>query len=609
MVSSFQQISVALMKKIKEIFKYNISIKVKLICSYLILVTIPLTILGAVLYSYFLNAIIMQASEDATQLTNQINKNIESYFEEIDELSLSIAYDETINKTLDELYFNMESENPLDRSDLNDQLSLYLQIKKGVDSIHIYSEDNYFYAFKKGTINEYYIASTQDYLNKAKTTYGKSYIVSRNEKQFVENYFSISIVRPILSLYSFKIIGTLVINVNYNVLKDLIDEVEPNNNSKIIILNEHDQVLYSKDRETIGKGLTQEFYYDKTYDGDFINVYDENNEKYLFISQRSSITSHRIVVIIPYWDLSKNADESNVFIIILAIFLSVAAFLVGILITNTITKPIKELQDEFTYVGKTNYEIRQGVKGKNEISELWLGFNRMVLRIEELIREIISKEDEKRRAEINALQMQINPHFLYNTLNSIKYLSIIQNASNIKRITNLLISLLKELANNQTDYITIEDEIKIVKKYIEIQKVIYLDKFSVSIICPKALYDKKIIKFILQPIVENSIFHGLLPSEKKGQIRIKIIKEEKLKIKIIDNGVGLENKMGWENQSKSGDKNNHIGLNNINNRIKLFYGEEYGITLKSKKNIGTVVEIILPYQTGEDIKNAKCDDC
>jgi two-component system sensor histidine kinase YesM len=586
-------------KRIRDIFKYDVSLKVKLICSYLVFITVLLSVLGVVLYNYYLDAFIKQASESAYQLTDQINKNIESYFEEIDQLSLNIAYDDKINKVLDDLDLDSDFANPADEQGINDQLYNYLLSKNGVDSIHIYTKDHYFQAYKRGTINELYHPSSEVFYTNVNRTNGRIYIESRTEKQFVENFFSISIGRPILSLYSFKPIGTLVVDVNNNVLKDLINDVRQKSNSMIIILNEKDdQVLYSEDSSEIGKRLTKDLFYNKSFDGNQTNVYDENKQKYLFISQRASITNHRIVVMIPYSDLTKNVNESSLFIIDIGVILLVVAFLIGILITNTITKPIKELQNSFRYVGKSSYGITKNISGKNEISQLWMGFNTMVKRIKELIDEIIGKENEKRRAELNALQMQINPHFLYNTLNSIKYLSIIQNANNIKRITDLLISLLKELANNQADYITIRDEINIVKKYIEIQKAIYLDKFSVSIICPKDLYTIKIIKFILQPIIENSIFHGILPCEKKGKIRIRFQKKDYLIIKIIDNGVGLKDDQDWENTSKNGTENNHIGLNNINHRIKLFYGDQFGISVKSKRNIGTVVQVILPYQIG-----------
>lgn len=580
------------MKKIIAIFKYNISLKIKLICSYLIIVTIPLSLLGAVLYSYYLDAFIKQSSESANQLTRQINKNIESYFAQIDELSINIAYDDTVNSLLDDLHYNSKFSDSMDEQILNDLLSRYLLSKAGVDSIHLYADEHFIHAYKRGTINEHYRPMTQDYLKRIVSSYGKSYILSRNENQFVESYFTISLVRPILSLYSFKTVGVLVIDVNYGVLKDLINEVNADN-CMIFILNEKDQILYSEDSSAIGKRMTQDLYYNKRYEDGLINVYDENNQKYLFISQRSSITSHRIVIMTPYSNLAQNVNESSIFIIEIGVFLFIIAFIIGLVITNTITKPIRELQHAFNDVGKSNF-VGKKITGKNEISELWMGFNKMGARIDELIAEIIKKENQKRKAKINALQMQINPHFLYNTLNSIKYLAMIQSAQNISRITDLLIFLLKDLSNTQTDFNSIKDEIGIVMKYMEIQKAIYFDKFSVSVICPEELFEIKILKFLLQPIIENSIFHGILPSEKKGQIRIKIIQGETLQIKIIDNGIGMDAHYDFLNEGINEDEGNHIGLRNINHRIKLFYGEEYGLIVRSAKNIGTIVIINLP---------------
>ena len=583
-----------LTKKLKDYLEYGIRIRVKLVTSYLILIIIPLIVLGVVLYSFYFDAFVIQASEYSDQLMDQINKNIESYFETIDQMSMNIAYDDSVNDIMDNIYYTSELESPEDEQYLNDIISNYLLSNDGIDSIHIYSTEHSFHAYKKGTINKYYSPASQDYLTRAKTTYGESFIVSRFDKQFNENFFSISIVRPIISMFSFSTVGTVVVNVNHRVLQDLIDGIGLGSHNKILILNEKDEVLYSEDEAAIGRRLTDDLYFNKNYEDGLVNVYDDKGERYLFISERSSITSHRAVVLTPYSYLTKSVNESSVFILYLGLVIFAVSFFFSILITGTITRPVNELKDTFKYVGQTNRHIAKDVAGTNEISELWLGFNKMVQRIDELINEIIGKEDEKRRSEIKALQMQINPHFLYNTLNSIKYLAIIQNANNIKRITNLLISLLKEIANNQTDYTTIRDEINLIRKYIEIQKVIYMDKFSISIICPKALYDKKIIKFILQPIVENSIFHGVLPNAKKGLIRIRIYEETQLIIKIIDNGIGISKSDDWQQKTENEERNNHIGLKNIDSRIKLFYGIEYGIEVRSKEGVGTIVTVVLP---------------
>ena len=597
--TKYKRKAVILMKKVRWFFEYGIRISVKLVTSYLILIIIPLIILGVVLYSFYLDAFIVQASKYSNQLMNQINKNIESYFLTIDQLSMNIAYDDTINNIIDNLYYTEKFESPEDEQYLNDMLSHYLLSNDGVDSIHIYCREDSFHAYKKGTINKYYRPTSQDYLTRAKTTYGESFIISRFDKQFNEKFFSISIIRPIISMFSFTTVGTVVINVNHRILRDLIDEIGLDSQNKILILNEKDEVLYSEDETTIGKRVTDDLYINKEYNNGLINVYDQQGEKYLFVSERSSFTYHKAVVLTPYYYLTKSVNESSVFIMYLGLVLFAIAFFLSILITGTITRPINELKDTFSLVGQQNRHIEKKIDGRNEIGELWLGFNKMVKRIDGLIEEIIDKEDEKRRAEIKALQMQINPHFLYNALSSIKYLAIIQNANNINRITDLLISLLKEIANNQTDYTTIRDEIDMIKKYIEIQKVIYLDKFKISIVCPKALYEKKIIKFILQPIVENSIFHGILPNNKKGFIRIKIYENEQLVIKVIDNGIGLAESKDWQHKSNNEDRNNHIGLKNIDSRIKLFYGPEYGINLRSKKGVGTIVTIVLPREINE----------
>lgn len=210
---------------------------------------------------------------------------------------------------------------------------------------------------------------------------------------------------------------------------------------------------------------------------------------------------------------------------------------------------------------------------------------------------------KKADMEFQILQAQINPHFLYNTLDSIKWLAVIQNVHNISSMTNSLINLLKYNISRNNKTVMLSEELESVKNYVNIQKYRYGDIFEVTYDVNEDLLEYRILKFILQPIVENAIFHGFENME--GNCLIKIIarkKDEYLIIEIIDNGIGITNERLEDIQSPNKDKGKFsgIGLRNIEERIKLYFGEKYGLTIDSKLHEGTHVSLFLPIISNEE---------
>ena len=211
----------------------------------------------------------------------------------------------------------------------------------------------------------------------------------------------------------------------------------------------------------------------------------------------------------------------------------------------------------------------------------------------------IQKEREMRVTEIKMLQSQINPHFLYNTLNTIKWMATIQGSEGIKEIAVCLGRILKSALDNTQDKISIREELGIINDYIRIQSLKYKEKIHFSIeVQDDSLLEYSIIKFILQPVIENAIFHGIEPKEGIGRIEMSIRKEnERIYIEVCDNGVGIsEEKLGTI-LKRTDDGNNSmsdgIALNNINKRIKLVYGENYGLTLASE--LGFYTRVIMEF--------------
>jgi two-component system sensor histidine kinase YesM len=267
-------------------------------------------------------------------------------------------------------------------------------------------------------------------------------------------------------------------------------------------------------------------------------------------------------------------------------------------ISNGIVKPIKELTETMKKVKDENLMIQTSSLGEDEIGELGATFNYMIERINTLFQDVVNEQKKKNEAEYRALQAQMNPHFLYNTLNSIQWMAKIQKATNIKDTIEALGRLLRNSTSKVEEFITIAEEIAILEDYIFIEKMRYSNKFDVCFDVNKDILEYKCLKFILQPFVENAIFHGLEPKEGFGMIWISGKRiDDKIIFCIKDDGIGISedtmrtisNIQNIKSKSFSG-----IGMGLVNNRIKMTFGNEYGVKLESEEGKYTCVYISLP---------------
>jgi two-component system sensor histidine kinase YesM len=265
--------------------------------------------------------------------------------------------------------------------------------------------------------------------------------------------------------------------------------------------------------------------------------------------------------------------------------------------TRSITRPIKELMKVCAKVMEGDFTATAVVKSQDEFGRLGNAFNSMIRQINELFDK--ERRDQKRKSEMEyqILQAQINPHFLYNTLDSIKWLAVMQGVENIPEMSTALINLLKYNLGKVEGETTLGNEIESVRNYIIIQKYRYTDIFEFTTFIDEEAATCKVLRFILQPLVENSIIHGF--NEERGNYRIHIaatIYDSKLHIRVIDNGIGIDavNIEAINKGIKKSTPFSKIGVANIKERIKLYFGEEATLHFDSRPNIATIAKIILP---------------
>ena len=294
-----------------------------------------------------------------------------------------------------------------------------------------------------------------------------------------------------------------------------------------------------------------------------------------------------------YWDMIRFSLIAFICIILLIIFLSYY-------IPQSITRPIRELSEVANSVAGGNLAVRFDVRTGAEVQVLSDSLNAMIEEITALLEQVKQEQIRLRKAEFELLQTQINPHFLYNTLDAIVWLA---EAGEQKKVVNMVGSLsdfFRTSLNQGKVIVSIREELQHVRSYLEIQQVRYQDILQYEIDVPETLYDYRIPKITIQPLVENALYHGIKNKRGPGRIVITGKSESRgFRIRVEDNGIGISEERleqvreGMVHEEPS--QKNIYGLYNVNERIRLNFGEEYGITIESVYGKGTVVDIILPY--------------
>lgn len=386
-------------------------------------------------------------------------------------------------------------------------------------------------------------------------------------------------------IYLFKMKDLTPFNINSENHKEI-----------MIVLNPKKEIGYSSlDKETTD-GITAEL---MTSDGELKTEFSTVNYKSLRIFAKTSVTS-----LTGWYVIAGNGDFHLENEILKAIGIMISIFLIGIFFVNLLFnieikklfRPIKSITDAMEKIGKKDFNIHLEAENAGELGVICDGINQMSQELDSLFKKTVLIEKQKKTEQIKALQYQMNPHFLYNTLASLKMLAIQHDEETIAQNIEALSRLLRNTISRSTDLITIEDELDNIKDYICLQQFRYKDGVEVVYDTDAEVFEASIPNLLMQPLVENAIMHGLsekINCRERAILKISAKKEnDNVRITIYDNGVGFDK----NNISHNVNVGNNIGIKNINDRIKLIFGEEYGLTIKSEISYFTEAQIIIPYK-------------
>ena len=324
-----------------------------------------------------------------------------------------------------------------------------------------------------------------------------------------------------------------------------------------------------------------------------------NGLKFIYLSKTINATDWKVISVIPYSEVFSQSFQIRNNMVILMLIVSIFAYILAYFISAFSTKQFTLIIKRMRKVQKGEFSSIPISNSRSEIGALIENFNFMILKVKDLLNEQYENGKTVKNAELKALQAQINPHFLYNTLDLINWKAMENNVPEIEDITQSLAKFYKLSLNKGKDIISIRSEIEHVRTYVHIQNMRFDEKINFMVNVPEDLYEYSILKIILQPLVENSILHGILENPDKSGGLISIsgkLQEGVITLSVEDDGVGMDAQTLIEllEDTITPSENHGYGVKNINQRIKLIYGEAYGLSYSSNKGYGTKVEICIP---------------
>lgn len=406
---------------------------------------------------------------------------------------------------------------------------------------------------------------------------------------------SIIITKELKDPFNHKSFGDMFISIGESEFSSLYGKYLVRGNN-VHILAKDGQILSSSIKKSVGNKLDNLLptVKESIKSSKYIRIAFEQ-KNYLLTAKYIPSMDFYLVILTDTSIVTKAYSKSTYKIILLSSIMALITCLIILIITRRTTSPLRKLINTMEVATDTNFKQKVSIEGGFEVRRLGMAYNQMVMELESYINKLIEEQEQRRIAELSALQMQINPHFMYNTLASIKYLAWQGDVKAVDEMINAFIALLQNTISKTDEMVTIKEEVDNLKNYAKINSMRYGEKIKVSYFIDEKVVYKLIPKLILQPIIENAFFHAFSIKE-KGHIKlfISLINSE-LICEIIDNGDGMKEQPTIKSTNfKTYSKG--IGLDNIKERLKLVYGNNAKLIINSTPNIGTSVKVVIAYK-------------
>ncbi len=557
-------------------------------------ISIMLT-LGIVMYVRFSVSTRQETIRSTQMLMEQAGENLEDYLVSMRQIS-------------DAVYYNVIKENDFSSSDNDIQRGmnlLYTANRDNLKSIAVYNSYGSLMAAEpvasqkedpNVTKQDWYVQARAEMENMHFST---PHIQNLFEDDTFRYYWVISLSRVVeLTNHGESQTGVLLVDMDYSGIARMMKQINTSNNGQYYYLcDSNGQIIYHMRQIQISNGIFQEN--SRTAASYKDGVYEETfeGERRKVIVNTISYTGWKLVGVIPDSAFTYGMFDIRYFIIMVMLLMALMLGVINRVVSLRISSPILKLNDSvMEYEAGEQPEIYIG--GSREIRHLGESIQRSYEQIDTLMRKIVLEQNERRKSELDALQSQINPHFLYNALDSITWMVEGERNDEAVFMISQLARLFRISLSKGRTVIRMQDELQHAKSYLNIQKIRYKNRFSFVFDVEKSIEACCTVKLILQPLLENAINYGVVGMDDCGEIRVAGRQEDgKIRLSVIDNGIGMskeEVEFLLTDSSRVHKHGSGVGLVNVNHRIQILFGKEYGLQVESEPDEGTTVSILMP---------------
>lgn len=591
----------------REIQPGNLMIKKFKSIQSVIFAVLSVLLLGAVIIitvislSYTRQSVFENSSLYTQTIIQQMNQNIDSYIDYMENTSYLVSSNEDVQK-----YLFGDTADPEARDRILSQFETILDSRSDILNLGIIAENGRMLINNGQRLtNQDLDIHSQEWYTNALEGRESVYLTSSHVQHIIsgERPWVITLSRGIRN----KEMGTgqekegvFFIDLNYSAISELCDQSMVGNQGYAFIVDADGNIVYHPQQQQLYNELQTENIDLVMNAGSDIVTWGDGINKKMYSISRSEKTGWTVVDCVRVEELLRRSNEAQSIYVLVAIGLMAVALFFSRFVAKSITLPIQRLCDSMERVQEGDFSVSDiVVDSENEIGSLTKSFNVMTQRIHELMAQNIREQEAKRKSELKALQSQINPHFLYNTLDSIIWMAEGKKNEEVVLMTASLARLLRQSISNEDELVSIGQEIEYVRGYLTIQKMRYKDKLEFWIEVEPSILNIRLIKLVLQPVIENAIYHGLKYKESRGLLLVKgFMKNGNAVLQVIDDGVGMDQETldHIYERHKVDYHSNGVGIYNVQKRLQLYYGNEYGIVYESKPGEGTTATITIPGQ-------------
>lgn len=583
------------------------SIQSSMTFAFVLLIALIMTASSAISFAFVKSAATDSAVSYTYQLIEQMSQNIEYYVREMEIVSNSLTSDYDVRSYFSDTDQSTNvSQIEANKNRISLQMDTLLDSREDIISATLFGFEKESIVYKKKILNPYVNIEGSNWYKGALLNEGAPYVTSSYVQNIYEgNYpWVVSMSQEIRGLNREDLVGVLVIDMNYKAINDICNKVSLGDQGYVYILDNKGTIVWHPKQQLINTGLYSEVVEEvlEVRDGNFSTSVE--GDQRIYTVKTSQATGWYIVGVAHEKELVQNINYMAWLFVAVAFLSVLIAFIISRVISADLSRPIKNLKKTMLKVQDGDFDVLARIDSKNEIGDLSHTFNALTTEIKRLLDENVKEQRLKRKSELKALQAQINPHFLYNTLDSIIWMSLADKKEEVVEMTASLAKLFRLSINKGHEMITVKDEVAHVSHYLTIQKFRYNYKLTYDIHCEKEVEDKMTLKLILQPLVENAIYHGLKNKEAGGHIDLRIYQEEaNVVFQIIDNGVGMTPERLEHIYEVRSENGSGVGAKNVYERLQLLYGTRANINYISDLEVGTTVTIKIPIEAEGGVIN------